>query len=100
MVCWFVPHFTDVNRGGNLGDLGEDLGDQREYLRDQREDLGGKREDHSGHREYLEKLFNFEFLCGAKPFASIKRESEGGVEGTGEAPLMPTGPAIERRQIK
>ena len=50
--------------------------------------------------KYLEKLFNLEFLCGAKPFASIKRESEGGVEGTGEAPLMPTGPAIERRQIK
>ena len=48
--------------------------------------------------EYLEKLFNLEFLCGAKPFASIKIESEGG--GEGEAPLMPTGPAIERQQIK
>ena len=48
--------------------------------------------------EYLEKLFNLEFLCGAKPFASIKIESEGG--GEGEAPLMPTGPTIEMRQIK
>ena len=48
--------------------------------------------------EYLEKLFNLEFLCGAKPFASIKIESQGW--GEGEAPLMPTGPAIEMRQIK
>ena len=47
--------------------------------------------------EYLEKLFNLEFLCGAKPFASIKIESEGG--GEGEATLMPTGPAVERRKI-
>ena len=33
-------------------------------------------------------LCNLKFLCGAKPLASIKRESDGG--GEGEATLMPT----------
>ena len=70
------------------GDLREDLGDQSEYLGDQRGTLGCQREDLSVDREYLKKLCNLKFLCGAKPLASIKRESDGG--GEGEAPLMPT----------
>ena len=61
------------------------------------EPLVAKGKTLSVHREYLKKLCNLKFLCGAKPLASIKRESEGG--GEGEATLMPTGPAVERRQI-